>query len=465
MPQTFKDSLLQRPMCLYGRSIFPAVAWFVIVAVAGLTPTQSTFGQEAAEVTIKLGDPVVVARAPADLDRAAHGWGRWQFPKLSRLADGRLLVTFSLEPDSYASSGKPVGCAYSSDDGETWQAGEPQPRSVLEQGTRLPNGDRLKPVELPPAAATNDELPAPECNFVCSYGYPRSLYRADKLPAELRGWRFRRLVAGSSQWIEESAEVDIPDELVHVTAENQRGATPGVGASQAVTDGPLSRPYLWGRLHVAHDQSLWGVTYLWRLHSGNPHYGPVFLRSTDHGHAWRMAGEIRYRADIGKDPHAERRDGLTEPDYSFRPDGSLICLMRTMDGNGHGPLLLTRSGDRGRSWSDPVRFATFGKTPQLLTLDGGVTLATYGASGGPGFFVVRATTDPAGMHWGPPLKVPLRPPSGNAWDTCGHTELAALGPHAALMVYSDFNVPDNSDRLRKTILVRTIHISPGSDAR
>ena len=53
--------------------------------------------------------------------------------------------------------------------------------------------------------------------------------------------------------------------------------------------------------------------------------------------------------------------------------------LRTMDGHGHGPLYLTRSVDQGRSWSQPVVFDSFGKMPQLLTLDNGVTLATFGA--------------------------------------------------------------------------------------
>ena len=70
-------------------------------------------GQEAAEptVAITVGDPILVAQAPADLNRGGPGWGRWQFPMISRLADGRLLVTFTLEPDSYASYGKPRRCA------------------------------------------------------------------------------------------------------------------------------------------------------------------------------------------------------------------------------------------------------------------------------------------------------------------------------------------------------------------
>jgi len=43
--------------------------------------------------------------------------------------------------------------------------------------------------------------------------------------------------------------------------------------------------------------------------------------------------------------------------------------------------------------------------PQLLTLKGGVTLASYGQSGGPRYIAVRATTDLAGLDWQPPVPI------------------------------------------------------------
>ena len=92
-------------------------------------------------VTVTLDEPVVVAQAPPDLDRARAGWGRWQFPHISRLADGQLLVRFSIESDSRESRGKPAAHAYSSDNGRTWRLGEPQVGHEVEDGVLLPNGD------------------------------------------------------------------------------------------------------------------------------------------------------------------------------------------------------------------------------------------------------------------------------------------------------------------------------------
>ena len=414
---------------------------------------------EATTVRIALSEPIVVAQAPPELDRAAGGWGRWQFPLLGRVADGRLHASFSVEPDSSESYGKPMGHAYSPDNGKTWRMGTPQAGHEAEQGILLPNGERLKPVQLLSRHAEEFDLPPSVCDFVCSYGYPRSLYRAMDLPGELVSWRFGRLPVGGNAWVQETPVMRIPDEHRCVTRERRGIAEPGVGGIGAVKEGPLPLPCLWGKMRVAPDGSLWAVTYEWRLFGKTPLYAPMFLRSLDHGHTWELRGEIRYVGDEQADPHAAKRDGFTEPDFCFMPDGSVICLMRTMDGNGHGPLYLARSADGGRSWSGPVAFDGFGKMPQLLTLGNGVTLAAYGASGGPGYFVVRATTDPSGRDWQEPVKTAVSPVEPGAWDTCGHTEMVTLDDQRAIIVYSDFNYPDERGAKRKTLLVRVVEAS------
>ncbi len=415
-------------------------------------------------VRLTLNDPIIVAQAPVELDRAGGAWGRWQFPYLRRLCDGRLHVSFSVEPDSYESFGKPMGHAYSDDDGRTWRLDTPKVGHDAEDGLLLPNGDRLQPMVRPARRAEEFDLPDSVCNYVCSWGYPRSFYRAEDLPPELNEWRFRRLAAGNRAWVEEVALMRIPDELRFVAQEDARGATPGVTGIEQVRRGALPTPFLWGKMRVAPDGSLWAVTYDARMQNGMPRYAPLFLCSLDQGHTWDTLGEILYAGDPDADPFAEKREGFTEPDYNFRPDGSVICLMRTSDGNGHGPLYLARSTDGARTWSKPVAFDLAfdgGKMPQLLTLDNGITLASYGQSGGPGYIAVRATTDPAGLDWQPPVHAHFSPLAPGGWNSCGHTEMVALGPNRALLVYSDFNCRDAEGRPRKTILVRVIEMSIG----
>jgi len=406
-----------------------------------------------------LDKPVVVAQAPPELNRAADGWGRWQFPHITRLKDGRLMVYFSIEPDSAWSYGKPVGVAFSSDNGKTWNLGAKQTVHEIDNGVLLPNGDRLKPVTLKTRHAEDFDLPPSVHDWICTYGYPRSIYCAEDLPKELRGWRFSRLPAGKRQWIEEDAIMHIPDELRVVTNEKAQHAILPENVEQ-VRRGALPLPFISGRIHIAPDKSLWAVTDMCRQYKEKILWAPIFLRSIDYGHTWYMFGEIQYKGGDGNhDPHASEREGFTETDYNFRPDGSVICLMRTSDGNGVGPLYLTRSVNYWRTWSKPQVFDNFGKWPQLLPLDNGVTLASYGQSGGPGYFVVRATSDPSGLDWQAPVKMMLSPEAKEAWDTCGHTEMIVLDSNHALIVYSDFNYPDSRGIKRKTILTRLIEVS------
>ncbi|MCF7853329.1 MAG: glycoside hydrolase [Candidatus Pacebacteria bacterium] len=415
-------------------------------------------------VHLMLNDPIIVAQAPVDLDRAGDAWGRWQFPYLRRLSDGRLHVSFSVEPDSASSYGKPMAHAYSDDEGQTWRLGPPQVGHETEDGVLLPNGDRLQPVQRPAKRAEEYDLPDSVCDYVCTFGYPRSLYRAEDLPPELNEWRFRRLTAGKSDWVEEVADMRIPDQLRSVIKEDARGTNPENGPVQQVIKGPLPTPFLRGKIRIAPDQSLWAVTYSTRLSGKRPQSRPLFLQSVDWGHTWTCLGDVPYEGDVNVDPLADKRDGFTEPDYNFRPDGSVICLMRTSDGNGHGPLYLARSTDGARTWSRAVAFDTTfdgGKMPQLLTLDNGVTLASYGQSGGPGYIAVRATTDPAGLDWQPPVHAHFSPPAPGGWNSCGHTEMVALDDNRALIVYSDFNYRDAHGQPRKTVLVRVIETNIG----
>jgi hypothetical protein len=454
-----------RQVWLTAAAIITAIS---LVAVDAIVTSAAEPPARPAAVSLTVGEPVVVAQAPPELDRAAGGWGRWQFPYLRRLRDGRLHASFSVEPDAASSYGAPMGHAYSEDQGQTWRVGPAQVGHDVEDGVLLPNGDRLQPVQRPARRAEDFDLPKSVCDYVCSFQFPQSLYRAEELPAELNEWRFRRLPTGQSEWIEEVADMRIPDQLRCVIREDARGAPPGIGGIEQVRQGPLPTPFLWGKIRVAPDGSLWAATYALRLQDGKPLYLPLFLRSRDQGRSWELLGEIPYRGDPDVDPLAEKREGFTEPDYDFRPDGSVICLMRTSDGHGHGPLYLTRSADGGRTWSRPVAFDRGfdgGKMPQLLTLDNGVTLASYGQSGGPGHIAVRATTDPAGLEWQPPVEARFSPPVSGGWNSCGHTEMVPLGRDRALLVYSDFNFPDPEGRPRKTILVReiTTEIAPNEN--
>jgi hypothetical protein len=396
--------------------------------------------QNIPNVPITLGDPVVVSQAPLD----TRTWGPWQFPAVQRAPDGRLQIGYHIAADSTTAYGTPPGVAVSGDDGDSWQevrAAENAP-SWTSKTLMLPNGDLLCQVTLKSrnVAEIQDKLPPPLTTLAGSYGAKTVLYLAEKMPRELAGWRFSRLAKGDRTWVEETAQINIPGEVRWVTSERSDG-----------TGGVLVFPWI-HRIKIGPDGSLWGYGHSLRVVDGTLQKKTVvqFLHSRDNGRTWDLLNEIPYQPDPSADKSWDKREGFTEPDITFLPDGSVLCLMRTTDGIGIGPLYASRSTDNGKSWSKPSVFDDLGVWPVLLTLENGVTLASYGRTG----FYIRATNDAAGKSWD--SRITVVNPGQLHTDTCSYSDLIALNRHTALVVYSDFNYPDRQGKPRKTILVRKI---------
>ncbi len=382
---------------------------------------------------ITLGEPVVVHQASPDVKR----WGPWQFPHIERLVDGRLHIEYHIEADSVTAYGLPSGHALSSDDGKTWEAARDMGASG---GLLLSNGDRLRPVQLRSRKRDEVALPEPIAAHERASGQTTYIYRAADLPQAFSGWRFSRLSRGQTNWGAETATVRIPGEI------------------RIVREGVF---VFWpsfhhGRLRIAPDGSIWAALHIIRIVEGTVQQQSdiLFLRSSDQGYRWDVLSEIPYQPDEGADPQADKRDGFTEPEFNFMPDGTVLCLMRTHDGLGVGPLYWSRSPDNGRTWSQPNVFDACGVWPRTLTLNNGVTLAAYGR---PGFYI-RATADPSGLVWEP--RVVVVEPVEVGRNTCSYSDLMALDDHTALLAYSDFNYPDAQGQQRKTILVRTVTVIP-----
>ncbi len=389
-------------------------------------------------VHIQLGEPVTVALAPPEV----REWGPYQFPGLARLPDGRIQLNFHVEADSATAYGLPPAQAVSSDEGRSWQL---LPREASEDGAqpswvsaplRLPNGDWLTARQLRSRPASALRLPAHPLATLPSYAVTHTYYRVEDLPAECRtGWLLWRMRAGQTRPVEEQVVVRIPGEV------------------RCVTEDMLTFPWF-QELFLAPDGSVWAVNYDHRIVNGKlrEKICALILRSTDNGHTFDLWSEIPYAPDTAADPAAAQRDGFTEPTVCFMPDGSVLCLLRTTDGNGIGPLYWARSTDNGRAWSPPTVFDDLGVWPQMILLKNGVTLASYGR---PGLYV-RATADPAGLRWG--ARVTVVPPGELGHDTCSYSALLPLSDDSALLAYSDFNVRDAEGRPRKAICARVVTV-------
>ncbi len=387
------------------------------------------------KLTLRLGDPVVVAQAAPEVT----AWGPYQFPRLEKLADGCLHVAYHIEADSATAYGLPMGHAVSADEGQSW-VGTDAPASP--GGLLLPNGDRLladSERSIPQAQLT---LPTPLASVHASF-VDYDYYRTPDLPAELApAWPFLRCAAGQTDWVREWASVDL-------------GADSDL---RSVTEETFVIPFFeQDRLRLLPDGSLLTTTYL------IPHLGPRhkvirpflvrMVHSEDGGRTWRQVGTIPYRPDLEADPLWDARDGFTEPEVQDLPDGSLLALLRTQDGNGNGPMYAARSEDGGASWSCPEVFDDRGVWPQLLRLGEGITLVAYGR---PGLFL-RATRDPAARSWGE--RATVLEPGGTYTEGCSYSDLLALDDHRALLVYSSFRHPNAQGQPCKTILCRTVEVA------
>lgn len=379
---------------------------------------------------VEIGGSRVVAVAERD-----EGWGRFCFPRISRWADGTLCVTYSVSADSAASYGSAPGIAVSHDDGKTWL---PFTGKLGVRGLLLGNGDRISVVTPKAYPVEGLQLPEPVGTRISSYfGMKYVLYRLDQLQPKLRTVRILRIPFGSTKEQTEHASLYDPLALRY----SLNGLFPIVW---------------WGDLRVAPDGSLLAGIYpglmVREYGSADTKVHVFFYRSTDFGRSWKIQGRVLYKPDLSADPVGDKRDGFGEPAFVVLADGSLLCVMRTTDGVGIGPMYASWSKDMGKTWSTPRVIAPNGVKPQLLRLDNGVLVLSSGRPG----VQLRFCADGSGRRWSDPQElVPLTSKDFNA-DTCGYTSLLATGPDRFLVVYSHFKHDTGSGQARKAILVREV---------
>lgn len=382
---------------------------------------------------VELGEPRAVAVASKP-----EKWGYYQFPGLARWEDGRLCVSWHMAQDSAVAYGSAPGVAVSKDGGKTWT---PHVGPWGISGLQLPNGDRVA-VTTPASRKVSElKLPEPAGVVVDTYGKSKQpLYRLGDLPPELRVVHIKRFPKGGTSWVAEQARLDDPQALRYSTG----GVFPMVW---------------WGDLHVAPDGSiLAGIYPGYRLRddgTADPKDNVFFYRSADAGRSWQVQGRILYQPDLAADPKGNERDGFTEPAFEILPGGVCLCVMRTTDGVGIGPMYASRSMDLGKTWTRPEVVARSGVLPRLLRLANGVIVLSSGRPG----VQLRFSTDAKGQTWTDAFE--MLPYQGDG-DTvsCGYTALQATGPDRFLLAYSDFKHVNPAGEQRKAINVREIVVMP-----
>ncbi len=387
--------------------------------------------------TLQFGDPVVLAQG----DLGDQIWGHYNFPELRRYTDGSIVANWSYHRDTiYASGDKSPRPTYSisRDNGETWVNG-----GTITGGNaknRMKNGKYFT-------------------GFSGTSAY-KATYLNKYTPALTWGGGYRMFFA--EDVVETQDKTVYATEFDPVTWQTTRFEVTINWPYMPICEHPGSYVYpipqvfsLNSRSVVSVDGTLYLPLYCngfdsfaaSREEAVKPYsnkYSIFFFKSEDNGRTWDLVSQLMTDEKI-----FGASEGLCEPEMTVMPDGSFLMLMRTGGGN---PSYLARSTDRGETWSELRKFDDIGVLPQLLTLDCGVTLASYGRP----TMRFAATADPDGASW-TQLDVLM---SGGPGTSCYYTDLLALDENTALWIYSDSLYPNENGAPVRTVLVRTVTVIP-----
>ena len=430
-----------------ARSQLLALPLLVLVMVQALI-AQEPLGKEGkaikvalnARVSVELAQPKVIALSKPGERR----WGFHQFPRLIRYPGGRILVRYQLARDAVESYGIPMANCVTSDQGKTW-----------------------KPLDDTNAPPTGRIWPAGRGEFVCVpvtrpfdmkaaglkvpkhihefdvYGRVR-YYRLADFPKKVKDYvktlPALRWSPTTQQWKKEDVAYDTRRMLVWMR--DSHGSR-----SQNLVP----------RTFIEHDPVQVGDELIYadyRRNFFNPGGSvpekrvPTAMVSSDGGRSFK------YRSLIARDPSG--KDSLGEPVLAKGVNGELVCVIRRAD-QVQKSMIITRSADRGKSWTKWKPLDELGKMgvmPDLRTLDCGVMALSYGRPG------VRLTfsLDGTGREWTTPIVI-FEGDHRIYAHSCGYTMMMPLDESSFLLTYSDFSYPHPRGGTCKAILVRRITVN------
>ena len=131
-------------------------------------------------------------------------------------------------------------------------------------------------------------------------------------------------------------------------------------------------------------------------------------------------------------------------------------IMRT---GSFSPSYCAWSRDKGQTWNDISVFAECGVDPQLLRLNCGMTIASFGR---PGIYV-KSSTDDGCREWNGPIKIDelgTERGDGSEIGTCGYTSMVPIDDNTALLAYSEFYYPKRKEdeKMIKKIIIRKLTV-------
>ena len=384
--------------------------------------------------TLEFGEPVVAAVSAPGETR----WGYTQFPALSPLPDGRILLIYADAEDASETHGDPAPALVTADGGVTWQpfVDELVPSRPHYAITAGHDGEffTVPSIHYFDVEREGVPLPAPIAeSFV--YG-PVYTYRAADFPAKVRH-HFARLEArrwrpATQRWEDTIITYDTQDLLVW-RREN----------STLLPRTFFERPAT--RLGTELFYADYRVRYA--LPDGHiPAKGGTHLMvSSDNGRSFHP------RSVVGVDRSG--RDLMGEAALAATADGGLVCIMRKTD-HEQKPMVIAHSADAGHTWTAPAEMGTFGVFPYLLRLPAGPLVLSYGR---PGVWL-QVNADGCGRDWSEPVPVIAGDHAAVQAHSCGYTSMHVTGPDSLLLAYSDFQHRAPDGTVHKAILTRRVTV-------
>ena len=372
---------------------------------------------------LELSEPVIAGQGKCSV------WGPYQFPELMYTRSGSILCSWAMHHDTIEYTGE-TGEAVSDDSGLTWRARTENDIPVY----TVPMGNGKCFADFVGKGAHPVDWIGKYTPVCQRHGI--RLYSANEIPECDKSLLCREYDPVTGEISTFPVTLNWPDMPLMVYPGDQVY--------------PICQVMALGSRNgmIALDDGLYFCTYCGSHTQSESFRGfnSVYIfRSTDCGRSWNLLSRLDVD-EVTFNP-AEHFEGLDEPMMSEMPDGSVVMLMRSGSGL---PSWIVRSTDHCRTWSTPEKFDDIGVLPFLLTLDCGVTLASYGRNK----LYLRATSDPSGMDWQDHTEILLSP--GNA--SCYYTDMIPLSETEALWTYTDFHYPSPSGEPMKTVHTRNITV-------
>ncbi len=427
------------------------------------------------QYSVVLGEATVVYQSPTNMNQ---DWGYYQFPRLYYTNTGAILASWNYSEDTVVGGGGNTAAiknAISYDGGKTWTPISDADISTYKKVFDVPTKDGFYFAGF--GSGGSYEIPASQLSGVPVYatgtssGTTFNVYLASDIAnLTLTDVNGKSVTAFKN-----------PNQISMSECNNSTGASRSSVKTLNWTNMPVYGQVLAnGNIILTTTSQLMaicnnygmvekdGVLYYATYTRGfaldgtpvnsldNVYYSVYIFSSTDGGDTWNCISRINRNQLPTLTSGTYGYDGPCEPSMTVMPDGSLVLVGRTGSGDTNKYVsFFARSTDNGKTW-DVRKFGDTGVLPQILTLDCGVTVSSYGR---PGLYL-NTTANADGLGWQGVIQVNdlSAVQSGQSVQSCFYTGLLPLDSHTALLIYTDFNHPNGSGGYSKAIMARTITI-------